>query len=151
MKILGFKLVTNEMFSVLMEDSESGNTILSKENIVFPKNQNIPQFTDWSETQFGLLVDRYEPDKIIYKLSPGLEKHDQIFHVNFGLGILNYVAFIKSLEIRPIPPQSLRPTSFGLNRGDKLDHYIKSIFPDEDTPWNANIRDVVSCILAELK
>lgn len=151
MKVLAFKMLTRELYYVLLKKEKNNLSIISKECIKIPQSHDTASFTDWAETQFGLIIERYNPDKIVYKLSTGLDRHEQIFHIYFGLGLLNYVAFNKSIEIRHIAPQSIRPTNFNLHKTVKLDDYIKSLFPNQDTPWNTNIREVVACALLEKK
>ncbi|MBC8484963.1 MAG: hypothetical protein H8D45_02870 [Bacteroidetes bacterium] len=151
MKIIGFKLQKNEMFFVIAEKNSKEIKIIDKEKISFPTNLDIPAFTNWIETQFKLIIDKSKPDKIIYKLTTELRKHDQIFHIYFSLGILNLISFKKTIQIKHVAPQSLRPKAFGLANDQSIDDYICKLFKNELTPWNKNIREIVSCVILNFK
>lgn len=150
-KVCGFKLVGKEMYIAALEGTRATPVLVAKESITFPSNLNPGQFTDWAETQFDLILSREKPCQITYKLPTGLNKHQQIFSVYFGLAMLNFVAYRKGIPIRHVAPQSLRPRAFGLERLANIDNHIKVLLGPQGHPWNANIREAASVALLELR
>ena len=124
--------------------------ILEKAVERFPSKQKPCEFTEWANTHFDLLLERQSPNRIVYKLPAGLSTHDQIFHIYFGLAMLNFVARKQGIPIEHMAPQSLRPQLFGLSRLEKVDSYISDYFGEQDTPWNKDIREAVSVALRKL-
>lgn len=143
-RVSAFKLVTRELCFVTLEGDKVSPELITHDVIPFPLSLDPPTFTDWAETKFGLLLDQVSPNQIIYKLSNGLQRNEQIFHIYYGLGILNLVAKKKNINIRHISPSSIRPKAFGLKKTDDVDMYIQSLFSNPGSPWNKNIREAVA-------
>jgi len=149
-KICGFKFNSKNAFLVTLEGTREIQNILTKEVLTFPSGQSPARFVEWALTQLELVLDHEKPHTIAYKLSASLDKHDQIFHIYFGLAMLNLAAQHREIPINHVAPQSLRPKAFGLAKLDSVDEYIKAKFSDQSSPWNANIREALSVALLRL-
>jgi hypothetical protein len=149
--VSGFKFHSGEAHFVTLKGTKTSPVLVTHETVPFPKGQSPEEFVDWATTQLELILMREKPERIVYKLTGGLEKHSQIFGVYFGLAILNLIAFRTGIEIRHRAPNSIRPKAFGLSKEDSVDDFIKDLFGTQESPWNANIREAASIALLELK
>lgn len=142
--VLGFKYNSKCASWAKLQKADDEFMLLDKGVETFPKKQETSEYTEWAYTHFELLIQRQSPDYIVYKLTSSLDKHEQIFHIYYGLGILNLIARKQDIPIEHIAPQSLRPQYFGLNKSDSLDSYISEYFGIQDSPWNKDVREAIS-------
>jgi len=149
-RVCGFKFLSSEAHLATLEGTRASPILVTNQTVPFPQGQLPGQFADWAVTQFELILKRENPDRIVYKLTAGLDKHSQIFGTYFGLCILNLVAHRASIRIRHVVPTSVRPTAFGLARGDSIDKHIQNLFAPVAPPWNGNIREAASIALLDL-
>lgn len=112
--------------------------------VALPKSLDPPDFANWAETTFGLLLDKEAPTRVVYKLSAGLQKNIQVFRIYFGLAILNLVAHKKRISIEHVSPTVVRPKAFGLPNSMTIDQHVQALFGDRATPWNAGVREAVA-------
>lgn len=149
-RVSAFKIVTREIVLVTLEGNKNVPILVTHDVIRCPTTLKAPEFTDWAETQFGLLLDKEGPDRIVYKLSSGLQKHEQIFRIYFGLGVLNLVAKRKGIPIRHISPNSVRPKAFGLGAGGDIDQHVQLLFGALQPPWNKGVRETAALAILDL-
>ncbi len=149
-RVCGFRLKSKSAFVATVEGNRDNPILVSKENVPFPPDQKPEVFVEWALTQLRLILEREKPDEVAYKLTIGLDSHDQIFHVYYGLGMLNFAARENGIPIKHVAPQSLKPTAFGLPKSGSVDTHIINTFGTQETPWNADIREAVSVALLRL-
>ena len=147
---LGLKFSSTHIYSALVDMVNGNPTLPAKGDHTIPSNQTPGEFADWAETQIDLIVQASQPDQIRYKLTSGLAKHDQIFGIYFAIAILNLAAFKAQVPISYLTPTQLQATAFGLPRRTSLDAYISSLFPNQPSPWNSNVREAVAIALRGL-
>lgn len=149
-RLLGIKFTSTSLHCALIEGNRDNVVLIGKESYGIPHNQSPGEYADWAETQIDLIIQQFSPDQIIYKLTTGLHRHEQIFRIYFGIAILNLIAFKFQIPIGHLTPTQLRATAFGLPRGAIVDQYISNSFPNQESPWNANTREAVAIALRGL-
>lgn len=148
--VLGFKFTSTNLNCALVRRNQNNIDLIEKEAYEIPHNQSPGEFADWAETQIDLIVQSFSPDQIRYKLTTGLQRHEQICRIYFGIAILNLAAFKSQIQISHITPSQLRATAFGLPRGANVDQFISNSFPNQVHPWNSNIREAVAIAMRDL-
>lgn len=148
--VLGIKFTSANLNCALVERIQDRIELIMKEVYVIPQNQSPGEFADWVDTQIDLIIQRFSPSEIRYKLTGGLQTHEQIFRIYFGIAILNLVAFKSQIQISHLTPSQLSATAFGLPRGASVDQFISSTYPNQESPWNSNIREAVAIAMRDL-
>lgn len=149
-RVMGCKIVTNTLSVVVLGGTRSEPIYLKHQKISTPAIDEPAEYTTWSETQFGNLLTALRPDAVVYRLTTGLEKHEQIFRIYYGLGILNLVAHRMRIPISHISPQSMRPPSFGLPKDSDINSFLISVLGNHPPYWNGDVLEAAGAAFLRL-
>lgn len=143
-RVLGVKIVTGVISIVMLGGTRSHPEYLNHRRIVIPDGHKPSECVNWAESQFENLLTAEKPEIIVYRLTTGLEKHDQIFKVYFNLGVLNLVAYKHHIIANHLAPQSARPPAFGLSKNGNINEYLKAVLGDHPPYWNGDMLEAAA-------
>ena len=118
MKSIGFNFTTNDFRYCVLEKKGNSVTFVEKEKITYPKALDVASTAGWLETQICLLLDKYAPNAVGYKLPLTLKSTKLIQNSIFPLGILNLCCNKKNIKIDHYTSQGINGTKFGLKAKD---------------------------------
>lgn len=151
-KTLGVLFRSDNFYWALLEGKKPNLTLLDKATVLLPKGSTPKDYMGWMVTSVETLIDKLSPTKIVYKLSRGFERTEQIQRIYFGLAAINYAAYRKKVVAVHVDPLSLKSQKMemGWTNVVSLDDSVKTLFPNTPTPWNASIREAVYIAIREL-
>lgn len=142
MKSLGLNFAQNDLrFVALAKDAEA-ITMIAKDKIVYP-NLEIPNLMEWFETQLDLLITKYQPGKIGYKVSMSLDSIKQIQQSCYPQGLLNLLAKRRNIPIASWTPQGINATKFGETKSTDVYGYVDTKFGTNPPYWDKQTKDAL--------
>lgn len=134
MRVLGFNISKDKIAYCLVEGQKSDCQLVVRSIEKFDSSQSIPELTNFFREAFLEIINRQKPDKLAYRMS--LEgKKASIPYLYFSFGILNLIAYERSLAIEQSISQTFSAKSLG-QKGDKFeicDNLIADIPSDKWT------------------
>ena len=137
MKVLGIHIATGQLRYSVVEGSKASPTLVAKEKLLTPEPKNAPELMDWYESQFGLILDQYSPDKIAYRLTLNPLKK-QLVTSSFPLGVLNLLAHHRKLPIKSYVSGNFVASKLGLTKGTNIYEQCDHVFGVTPPYWDKN-------------
>lgn len=137
MKVLGFHLLTGQLRFSVLGGTKSKPNLVEKGRLVTTDPEDASALMDWYDSQFRQLISIHEPDKLSYRLTLDPKK-DQLICSEFPLGVLNLIAYQKSLPISSYTARSFTPSRLGLGKGNDLYAHCDTVFGKHPPYWDKN-------------
>ena len=137
MKVLGIHIATGQLRYSVIEGSKTSPTLVAKKKLLTPDPKNAPELMDWYESQFGLILDQYSPDKIAYRLTLNPMK-DQLVTSSFPLGVLNLLAHDRNLPIKSYVSGNFVASKLGLMKKTDIYKHCDQAFGINPPHWDKN-------------
>ena len=138
MAVFGVHIATNLFHYTVLDGTKTTPILIAKDRLTTPVADNVPALMDWYETQFDLVLDRYTPERIAYRLTLNLQKKRQLFCASFPLGVLNLLAHKRNLPIEEYVATSYVVSRLGLSKGSDLYAHCNTQFGILSPPWDNN-------------
>lgn len=126
MKTIGFNFTKNDFrYSVLEGDIENPGFV-SRERIVYPEYET-PELMEWLETQLNLIIDKYNPNKVGYRIDLPFRGFDvsQIKGTYYAQAILNLSCCKKRIVVTSFHYNAIiNGKKLGLTKGANLSKYV---------------------------
>ena len=143
MENIGFNFTTNDFRFAVLKGDKNNPILIDKNKIIYPQSMNIIQLTGWFETQINLLLDKYSPDNVGYKLSLSLTAVRQIQNSIFPLGILNLSCNNRGINITHFTSQGINATKLGLTKKDNVYDYVDKVIGIHKPYWDKATKDAL--------
>ncbi|OGS08347.1 MAG: hypothetical protein A2270_08085 [Elusimicrobia bacterium RIFOXYA12_FULL_51_18] len=148
-KVLGFSFGANEIQTVCLSGTKATPCFEGRERVLFPHAMDVGDVSIWSESQLGLLLDRFSPEVIAYKLTRGAPTVKEISRVYFSIGILNLLANKRQIPISH-HNSPLSHCKMGVARGTDLREHITLRIGEHSPYWNDHAKDSAIVAFCEL-
>lgn len=143
MKTVGFNFTKNDFRFCFLDGSTNPPVIVAKNKIVHPNNMDTSELMEWFETQLSLIIDKYHPDQISYKISLNLTSLDQIRKSCYPQAILNLLAKKKNIPINHFSSQGINATKFGQGKKTDVYEYMETLIGTHPPYWDKPTKDAV--------
>ncbi len=137
MRSLGIHIATGQLRYSVLEGTKAAPILVSKERLITPDPQYVPELMDWYESQFNLILDNYSPHQIAYRLTLDPKK-DQLFSSEFPLGILNLLAHKRNLPIASYVAGNFVASRLNLPKGTDIFAHCDNVFGTNPPYWDKN-------------
>ncbi len=149
MRVIGIHIATGQFRYSVLEGTKAAPILISKDRLLTPDPQNAPALMDWYDTQFSLILDQTQPNRIAYRLTLEPTK-DQLVTSSFPLGILNLLAHRRTLPITGYVARNYVASRLGLAKGTDIYTYCDSVFGSHPPYWDKNQKHSVIAAWFEL-
>ena len=143
MKNIGFNFTTNDFRYGVIEGHKNTPVFIEKNKVIYPQSMSTVQLAGWFETQINLLLDKFTPDRVGYKLSLSLNAVRQIQNSIFPLGILSLSCNKRGINITHFTSQGINATKFGLTKRDNVYQYVDNKIGEHKPYWDKPTKDAV--------
>lgn len=133
---------SNFRFAIL-DGQTNPPEIIEKNKIVYPNNMDTAELMEWFETQLSLIIDKYQPNHISYKISLNINTLDQIKSSCYPQAILNLIAKKKNIQITSYSSQAINATKFGQPKKTDVFAYIDPIIGTHPPYWDKPTKEAV--------
>jgi hypothetical protein len=135
MKTMGVCVASGQLRYTILEGTRSEPVLSSKERLVTPDPNQVPELMDWYETRFIHILETHAPDRIGCRLTLNPKKK-QIFTSIFPLGILFLLAYRRGLPINEYVAANYTASKFKLPKGTDLYRHCDTVFGDNPPYWD---------------
>jgi hypothetical protein len=149
MRVLGVHVLTGQLRYSVLEGAKVTPSLIAKDRLITPAADDVPALIDWYETQFNLILDKFTPDRVAYRLTLGPNKN-QLFTSVFPLGILNLLAHRRNLPISSYVSGNYVATRLGLAKETCLYTHCDAVFGLHPPYWDQNQKHSVLAAWFEL-
>jgi hypothetical protein len=149
MKVLGIHIATGQLRYSVLEGSKASPALVAKERMLTTEPKDAPPLMDWYESQFNLILDRYAPDRIAYRLTLAPKKNELVTS-SFPLGILNLLAHHRNLPITSYVHGNFVASRLSLPMETDIYAYCDQIFGSNPPYWDKNQKHSVLVAWFEL-
>ena len=142
MKVLGICLHKGFVRTCVLEGTNGNPKLIEKEKIPVMDTTDAPELMNWFDSNFREMIDRYNPDKIAFKLF--LEpKKAQLFYMQFPYGVLNLICHERGIEAVDYVKQNFKATKFGYDKSIKAYDLCDDIFGKNPPYWDSYQKDAL--------
>ncbi len=137
MRILGLYLASGQFRYSVLEGTKNTPTLLTKDRMITPSPDLVPEFMDWYETEFKSLLEKYSPDSISFRQTLELKKK-QLVTSAYPIGILYLLAFQKSISVSAYTSRSFVASKLNLPKGTDIFTQCDIVFGKNPPYWDTN-------------
>lgn len=119
MPALGFNIRKGELHFCCLSGPKTRPLYVGHGRHKFDPTQSRPDLANFFKQTFSELIHSYSADMLSYRLSLDAKSTDQIAYLIFPFGVLNIIAFEKSIPVREFTSQAFTKKALGFDE-DKL-------------------------------
>jgi len=150
MTSLSFTFSTTGLYYVVLEGTKVVTNFVSKNKITLPANHTVPQNVAWFENQLEILLNKYQPDIVTYKLTINNVTNNMVHNSYYGQAMLNSLCHKKSIAVSHTSPSAIVASKFGLPKNSNLHTYIDGHVGVHAPHWDKAMRDTALMALNQL-
>ncbi len=149
MRILAFHILTGQLRFAVLEGTKQSPMLLEKGRLVTLETADVGELMNWFETNFDIILNRTNPNKVVYRLTLDPSK-DQLINVEFPLGILHLLCYKRHIPTNSYSSLSYVPSKLGLPKGTDLYEYCDNKLGTHPPYWDKNQKNAVLAAWFEL-
>jgi len=149
MNVLGIHALSGQLRYSVLTGTKVSPTLVEKDRLVTPSEDDVPVLMDWYDTQFRLLVANHNPSKIAYRLTLDPKKKQLITSI-FPFGVLNLIAHKKSIPVASHTPRAFVASRLGLPRNTDIYNLCDETFGENPPYWDKNQKNAILVAWFEL-
>jgi hypothetical protein len=147
--VLGLHLQKGFLRYAVLDGPSSGPALVAKDRLVTPDPSRVPALMDWYDTKFRQLLDDFRPHRISYRLTLDPKK-DQLFYLEFPLGVLNLIAHQQAISVSCYTARAFAPSRLGMSRDTDLYALCDAVFGQNPPYWDDNQKHAILAAWFEL-
>lgn len=136
MKVIGFEIKKGELRFSVLEGAVDAPVWVTHGRRVFNAESPRTDLMSWFKQNFLEIVTACSPEKISYRVSLNAKTVAQNAYLLFPWGILNLIAFEKSIPICEFNKMTFTAKRFGLPKGVKPDEQLDVLFGARPPHWD---------------
>lgn len=149
MRVLGFHILTGQLRYAVLEGTKETPMLIEKNRLIPVETADVGEIMNWFETNFESILNRINPNKVVYRLTLEPSK-DQLINVEFPLGILNLICYKRHIPTSYYSVMSYVPSKLGLPKGTDLYKHCDSKLGEHPPYWDKNQKNAILAAWFEL-
>jgi hypothetical protein len=136
---------------IVLDGTQSDPVLVDRQRAVIPDVHSVSEYVRWVHTQIGLILDKFQPDRVAYRMTLNATKLVQIHRTYYGEAILQLCCDSCGLSVDYFLPQSIVPSRLGLPKEISLRQHVDDILGEHPPYWDDRTRDTALVAWFELE